>query len=122
MAKKTNKDKFIEEILTLVTSDGGPTLSEEAWEFFEELRNGKASIGGLTEVGEKILLWVRDNTTKNCVLFSAKAIGEGLFLPPRSVSGAARKLVADGYLTKEGQNPVSYSITQEGRKILPEVQ
>lgn len=120
MAKNKNKEIFIEEILTLVTKDGGPSLSDEAWEYFNELRNSNDSDGALTEAGEKVLTWIRDNTTKNQVLFSSKAIGEGLFIHSRNVSGAARKLVADGYLYKEGKNPVCYGITREGCQILPE--
>jgi hypothetical protein len=116
----TNKEKFIQEIENSLHSDGGIHLSADARAYFEELKNGKASLGGLTEAGEKILIWIRDNTTKDQVLFSGKAIGEGLFIHSRNVSGAARKLVADGYLYKEGKNPVCYGITQEGCMILPE--
>ena len=73
MAKNKNKEIFIEEILTLVTKDGGPTLSDEAWEYFNELRNSSDSNGALTEAGEKVLTWIRDNTTKE-VMFMGKAI------------------------------------------------
>ena len=54
------------------------------------------------------------------IIFSPAAIGEGLFITPRSVSGAARKLVNDGYLYKEGKAPVSYGITQAGCQVLSE--
>jgi predicted transcriptional regulator len=54
------------------------------------------------------------------VLFSSKIIGEGLFLSSRIISGAARKLINDGYLYKEGKNPVSYGITEAGAMVLPE--
>jgi hypothetical protein len=121
MAKNNkNKEIFIEEVLTLVTKENGPTLSDEAWAFFEELRNGKESDGKLTETGAKILSWIHDNTTKDNIIFSPAAIGEGLFITPRSVSGAARKLVNDGYLYKEGKAPVSYGITQAGCQVLSE--
>ena len=42
-------------------------------------------------------------------------IGEGLFIHARSVTGAMRKLIADGYVEKTGQNPVSYSLTDTAR-------
>ena len=116
----TKKEKFIEEILDSLHSEGGLQLSEDAHAYFNELCNGKASTGGLTEVGEKVLLWIRDNTTNANAIFSSKTIGEGLFLSPRIVSGAARKLFNDGYIYKEGKNPVYYGITQEGRQALPE--
>jgi len=116
----TNREQFIQEIEHSLNSDGGLILSTGARQYFEELKNGKASVGGLTEAGEKILIWINENTTKDQVLFSSKAIGEGLFIHSRNVCGAARKLVTDGYLYKEGKNPVCYGITQEGRMVLPE--
>ena len=116
----TKKEKFIEEISNYLSCDGGIRLSEDARAYFEELKNGKASTGGLTETGEKVLTWLRDNTTREMTLFSSKVIAEGLFLSPRIVSGAARKLINDGYIFKEGKNPVSYGITEEGYQALPE--
>ena len=47
----------------------------------------------------------------------AKDIGEGLFISSRAVSGAIRKLVADGYVEKIGQDPVVYSLTEKGKTI-----
>ena len=116
----TNKDKFIQEIKNSMANDGGLCLSADAKAYFDELCNNKESDGKLTEAGEKVLTWIRDNTTKDMKLFSPIAIGAALFIPPRSVSGAARKLVNDGYLYKEGKAPVSYGITQSGCQVLPE--
>ena len=113
----TNREKFIQEIDNLLTCENGIHLSTEARSYFDSLKNGKASIGGLTESGEKILAWLKNNETKDCCYFSARAIGEGLFLPPRAISGAAKKLVTDGYLTKEGNNPVTYCINTDGISI-----
>ena len=111
----TNREKFIEEIENSLHCEGGICLSKEARIYFEELKGGKASVGGITEVGSKILIWLQNNESSAQANFSAKVIGEGLFTSSRSVSGAARKLIADGYLTKEGNNPVTYSLTAEGR-------
>ena len=116
----TKKQKFIEEIENSLRSEGGLSLSDEAREFFESLKNEKATDGVLTETGEKVLTWIRNNTTHDHVLFSSKIIGEGLFLSSRIISGAARKLINDGYLYKEGKNPVSYGITEAGAMVLPE--
>lgn len=116
----TNREKFIEEIENSLHSEGGLLLSADARLYFEELKAGKTSVGGLTEIGEKVLMWIRDNESKENQLFSSKTIGEGLFLSPRIVSGATRKLINDGYLYKEGKNPVFYGITAAGINILPE--
>ena len=44
-------------------------------------------------------------------------IGEGLFISSRTVSGAIRKLVTDGFVEKVGQDPVIYVITEQGKNI-----
>ena len=47
----------------------------------------------------------------------AKDIAEALFVSSRTVSGAMRKLVTDGFVEKIGQDPVMYSITEKGKNI-----
>ena len=118
----TNREAFITEIETLITAKGGDPLeilSEQAYAYFEELKAGKASVGGMTENGAKVLTWLQNNETPAAQYFSAKIIGEGLFVSSRVVSGAARKLITDGYLTKEGKNPVTYALTEQGRSYQP---
>lgn len=115
----TNREQFIYEIENLLKEDN-EILSEDALAYFEELKNGKASLGGVTETGVRIINWLKSNTTKAQSYFSAKLIGEGLFTSSRAVSGAARKLISDGYLVKEGKNPVTYALTEKGLSFLPE--
>jgi Mn-dependent DtxR family transcriptional regulator len=45
----------------------------------------------------------------------AKDIGDELFISSRTVSGALRKLVNDGFVEKIGQNPVIYTLTEKGK-------
>lgn len=114
----TNREKFINEITTILTAKSGDPsemLSDGALAYWNELINGKASMGGMTESGEKVLTWMLENEKEYSNVFSAKAIGEGLFTSSRVVSGAMRKLVTDGYVEKTGQNPVSYSLTDTAR-------
>ena len=110
----TNREKFIFEVEELLKEESD-FFSEGAAAYFEELKNGKASIGGMTESGEKVLTWMLENEKAHSNMFSAKTIGEGLFTSSRMVSGAMRKLVTDGYVEKTGQNPVSYSLTDTAR-------
>lgn len=112
----TNREKFISEVEQTI-KDVPDFLSEEALAYFEELKNGKASMGGLTDNGRAILEWLNEPKRHN-EFFSAKLIGEGLFTSSRVVSGAARKLITDGYLEKEGKNPVTYRITSAGHNVL----
>ena len=69
------------------------------------------------ENGLKILQYMQQNNEKYNNIFSAKNIGEGLFLSSRSVSGSMRKLVTDEYVHKIGNNPVCYSLTEQGKNI-----
>jgi len=109
----TNKDKFIEELTSTV--DLTLILSEASLEFWNNFVKGKISNSEITDLGRSILNWLNENRLE---FFSAKQIGEGLFVSSRVISGAARKLVTDGYLEKEGKNPVTYRITSEGHNIL----
>ena len=95
----TNREKFINEITVILTAksnDPSEMLSEGALAYWNELVGGKASMGGMTESGEKVLTWMLENEKEFSNVFSAKAIGEGLFTSSRVVSGAMRKLVTDG--------------------------
>lgn len=114
----TNRKKFIEEISIILYAKGNDpseVLSDEALAYWNELVKGKASVGGMTETGEKVLTWMLENEKEYSNIFNAKIIGEGLFVASRVVAGAMRKLVADGYVERSGQNPVSYSLTDTAR-------
>ena len=51
-------------------------------------------------------------------IFKAKDICEGLFLASsRTVSGAMRKLITDGYVEKIVGNPVCYSLSLLGMSV-----
>ena len=53
---------------------------------------------------------MQDNYNKYNNIFKAKDIGEGLGISSRSVTGSIRGLVNLGLITKEGKNPVMYSL------------
>lgn len=110
----TNREHFIFEVEQVI-KNCPDFFSLEALAYFNELKEGKSSTGGMTETGEKVLAFMIKNEKTYSNVFSAKGIGEGLFVSSRVVSGALRKLVADGYVEKTGQNPVSYSLTDTAR-------
>ncbi len=110
----TNKEKFISEIEEIMAS--GVSLSEGAVAFLNELKMQKVSKSvDITENGYKILGFMKENANQYNNIFKAKEIAEGLFMPPKSVSGSMRKLVTDGYVEKVGKDPVCYSITDKGK-------
>ena len=75
---------------------------------FYSLRDGKSTT--ITENGQRILSYMQDNYNKYNNIFKAKDIGEGLGISSRSVTGSIRGLVNLGLVTKEGKNPVMYSL------------
>lgn len=109
----TNKEIFIKSIQEEI--DNGMELPDEAIAYFEELKNGKASLGGLTVNGKIILGFLQNNFEQYNNIFTSKNIAEKIGVPSRSVSGAIRKLVADGYVKKLNSNPVSYELTDLGK-------
>lgn len=111
----TNKEAFIE--ILEKTLDAYPDFfgqdenADKAMHYFNQLKNENESKGEITESGQKILDFFADKPADG--LFSAKEIGEALFASGRSISGSMRKLIADGYIEKVGQNPVKYQRTSK---------
>ena len=97
-------------------------MPENLTEYWEKFKGG--SSGGdkpqFTENGKKILTFLQDNADTKT--WKSKDIADGMFISSRTVSGAIRKLVSDGYVEKVGQDPVIYSITEKGieTKIIDE--
>lgn len=118
----SGKEIFIEKIEQLISDvpdffGSDAEAADKALKFFNDLKkekpsNSKSSLP--TENGMKILRFMRDNRSKYNNVFKAKDIGEGLFISGRSVSGSMKKLVTDGYASKEGKDPVIYGITDAG--------
>lgn len=68
-----------------------------------------------TDNGKLILKFMQEHPETS--MWKAKELGEGLFISSRTVSGAMRKLVTDGFVEKIGENPSVYSITEKGKNI-----
>lgn len=108
------KQDFITEIEGLLNSLGNyEWQSEGAKTYWEALQTSKeVSKKQFTDNGKLILKFLQDHKEIN--MWKARDIADGIFVSSRSVSGSIRKLIADGYVEKIGQNPVIYSITQKG--------
>lgn len=89
-------------------------MPENLTEYWDKFKGG--SSGGdkpqFTENGKKILTFLQEH--QDTKTWKSKDIAEGMFIASRTVSGAIRKLVSDGYVEKVGQDPVIYSITEKG--------
>lgn len=118
------KDRFIQIVETEIfnKSDIYAEAYSDFWEdvvsFWEDFKSNKPkSSGGVTENGAKILIWMQENEISRSNIFISKEIAEGLFTSGRSVAGSMRKLAADGYVQKVGENPVQYALTDLGRSF-----
>ena len=57
---------------------------------------------------------MQDNKDNCNNIFKSKDIAERLFVASRSVSGAMKKLITEGFVKKVGTDPVVYSLTDKG--------
>lgn len=92
-------------------------LSPAAGEFLQELIEKNKNNPTITETGIKILKTMQENEQPYLNVFTSKQIGELLFMPARSVSGAMRKLISEQYVEKKSINPVAYGLLDKGRNL-----
>lgn len=111
------KQDFITEIEGLLNSLGNyEWQTEGAKLYWDALRTSKEATKPLfTDNGKLILKFLQEHTINT--MWKSRDIADELVISSRSVSGAMRKLVTDGYVEKLGQNPVIYSITEKGKEI-----
>lgn len=111
----SNKEEFIKCVEMAI--EGTDLFSATAKDFFVEVKKmlNETKTKDMTENGAKILHFMIENENRYNNIFKAKDIGEGLFISARSVSGSMRKLLSDGYCSKIGNDPVCYSLTNEGK-------
>ena len=113
----TNKEAFIKEIEELVGTSCH-RLSEGARAYFEQLKaTPEKEKAPFTENGAKVLIWMQENYESYNNILKAKEIGDGLFCSSRTVSGAMRKLITDGYVNKTEGTPTCYSLTELGMSV-----
>lgn len=113
----TNKEMFIQEVEELITTNCH-RLSEGARAYFEQLKaTPEKEKAPFTENGAKVLIWMQENYESYNNILKAKEIGDGLFCSSRTVSGAMRKLITDGYVSKTEGTPTCYSLTELGMSV-----
>lgn len=113
----SKQQEFIDWVESLIRSQENPVEPpESAWSYFEALKNSSVAIKkpDFTDNGKIILQYLQSQPNG---MFKSKDIAEGIMISSRSVSGAMRKLVTDGYVEKIGKNPIVYSITEKGKNV-----
>ena len=111
----SKKDEFVKYVEMAI--DAYPTpMNEDARLYWEALK-GKTEEDKpmFTDNGKLILQYLQEH--QETPMWKARDIAEGLFISSRAVSGAMRKLVSDGFVEKVGQDPVIYSLTENGKNI-----
>ena len=93
-------------------------FSSDALDYWNALQiSGDGGKPKFTDNGKLVLEYMQENVDTYNNLFKAKDIGEGMEISSRTVSGAMRKLVNDGYVEKVGENPTVYSLTVSGKEV-----
>lgn len=91
-------------------------LSEEAQEYWAIFKTDrKKDKPKFTDNGRLILGYLQKDNDN--VTWRSSDIAEGLFISSRTVSGAIRKLVTDGYVEKVSTDPVVYALTENGKNV-----
>lgn len=116
----TKKEYFIEYVETLMNiarqSGNDPVMSDEAQAYWNAFKNVEEIEKPLfTDNGKLVLQFMKEHQeTEN---WKAKDLAEEMCSSSRTVSGAMRKLVSDGFVEKIGQDPVIYTLTNKGKEI-----
>ena len=107
------KQDFINYVESNFSTNPMPDTLIEYWEKF---KNGSATKDKpkFTDNGKLILTFLKDHPETE--KWKSKDIAEEMFISSRTVSGAIRKLVLDGYVDKVGQDPVIYTLTDMGKE------
>lgn len=109
------KKEFIEFLEALMAAAPQVEMTENVRLYIDKLKNDEVVKSELTDNGKMILKHMQGSDN---VMFKSRDIAEDLFISSRSVSGALRKLVTDGFCEKMGQDPVIYSLTEKGKNFI----
>lgn len=112
----TKRQEFLEWIDALVSSGANVPMSDNVKAYLDAIRDNADSDDkpAFTENGKAILMYLQSVLPG---MYKAKDIAEGMGIASKSVAGAIRKLVTEGYVEKVGKDPVVYSITEKGKNV-----
>ena len=117
MSKKQEFIKYVNELMNYTRKMDAPVMNEEAelyWNAFCGLgEDGEKSM--FTDNGKLIMVFLQEH--QDTPMWKARDIAEGLFISSKTVAGAMRKLVSDGFVEKIGDSPSIYEITEKGKTI-----
>lgn len=106
------KEEFVKYLEELMKAAPQIEMTEGAKIYYDALTKTVDDKPVLTDNGKMILKYLQ---TQPIASYKAKDIAEGLFVSSRTISGAIRKLITDGFVDKIGESPVCYCITEKGK-------
>lgn len=113
----SKKQKFIEAVEeALFSKIDLNELDQDVVDYWIAFKGKDEDKPPFTDNGKLILKYLQEHI-EDVPMAKARDIGEGLFISSRTVSGAIRKLVSDGYVEKIGQDPVVYTLTEKGKQV-----
>ena len=91
-------------------------LSENVKAFLDIIKGDalKSEKPIITDNGKLILAHLQKNPEPQ----KSRTMADAMGISSRTVSGALRKLVNDGFCEKLGQDPVIYTITEKGKNFI----
>ena len=116
----SKKSEFVEYVEKLINNQKSPIEMTDNVRIYWEAFKGKEEIEKpmFTDNGKIVLKYMQEN--QNISMLKARDVAEGLGISSRTVSGAMRKLVLDGFIEKVSQDPVIYMLTEKGKTIIIE--
>jgi len=111
-----SKKNFIIELEKIVDFSSLSEDIQEYWNVFKTEHTKEKP--PFTDNGKLILAYLKEHTEQET--WRANDVAEGLFISGRTVSGAMRKLVTDGYVDKVSTDPVVYCLTDLGKNVIIE--
>lgn len=113
----TKRQEFVEFVDYLIAHQSEVReVPSNVKDYLDALResSNKEDKPEFTDNGKAILKYLQEIPVG---MYKARDIAEGMFIAPKSVSGAMRKLVTDGYVEKVGKDPIVYMITEKGKNV-----
>lgn len=112
----TKQEAFLEFWDHLIHDVAGDIeIPEDVKMYIEALReNHPTEKPAFTANGKAILQYLQSNIRQ---MYRSKEIADEMAISSRTVAGAMRKLVTDGYVEKIGKDPTLYIITDKGLEI-----
>ena len=115
MSKKAKFIEFVED--TLISKIDLSEVDPDVVTYWEALKGANdVEKPTFTDNGKLVMEYLK-GLPEGTPALKSKEIAEALFVSSRSVSGAMRKLVTDGFVEKIGQDPVMYNLTEKGKNI-----